>query len=42
MAQLLICFLPERMKDPAELLLLSGVGAGAATMLGSGGLDGAI
>ncbi len=30
------------MKEPAELLLLSGVGALAATMLGSEGMGGAI
>jgi hypothetical protein len=29
-------------KDPAELLLLSGVGAAAAAMLGSEGMGGAI
>ena len=43
MMQLLIrCCPPERMKGPAELLLLSGVGAVAASMLGSEGVGGAI
>jgi hypothetical protein len=44
MAQLLIrcCRLGGGVKDPAELLLLSGVGAAAAAMLGSEGMGGAI
>src|SRR5215210_4569749 len=43
MAQLLIrCCLPERMKGPAELSLLSGVGASAAAMLGSERMGGTI
>jgi hypothetical protein len=43
MAQLLIrCCLPEWMNGPAEFSLLSGVGASAAAMLGSGGVGGAI
>ena len=36
------CFSPEQMKDTEELLLLSGVGASAAAMLGSEGVSGAI
>jgi hypothetical protein len=43
MMQLLFrCFSLERTKDPAGLLLLSGVGASAAAMLGSEGVSGAI
>jgi hypothetical protein len=42
MTQLLTGCSRERMKDPAELSLLSGVGASAAAMLGSEGVGGAI
>ena len=43
MMQLLLrCFSLERTKDPAELLLLSGVGASAAAMLGSERMGGTI
>ena len=43
MTQLLIgCCRPRRMKGPAELSLLSGVGASAAAMLGSERMSGTI
>ena len=43
MTQLLVrCCSPGRVTGPAELSLLSGVGALAATMLGSEGVGGAI
>jgi hypothetical protein len=43
MTQLLFgCCRPRRVEDPAELSLLSGVGASAAAMLGSERMGGTI